>query len=638
MDDVCLAIGVGDAPPLDYLRGAVNGAHAIADWASKQGYRTKLLSDEVHPVELSDVGEALTTLLAGGADRLLLYFAGHGLTSGAGDDLWLLSRWDQVRRGASVALLRDRLLHYGISQLILMADACRTLPDANTRDVIGDPVLNRGPFPEKRPQSDFWFAASPARAAWMIPGRTPADSRCIFSGLLVEALAGAHPKAFEGTTTTGPITSFSLADFIEECVPPLAARYGATLEPAITTSIRPPLNVYVPAGPPPSPPITPTPWPDPDPSAAPIAGMGAADGSGRIQPSPGDSWSRPKTDSNSPIRSGSFSAFKKRLDFDNDSPSFYAVLAEDKAAIAATRSAEKQLVSASMAAFQAESRPTHFETGAGFALSGAVVQQGVLGPAATAQPQAEPGWWRIEPSASFLPSPWWPDGIPLNQPLPLLAQLTDGRWVGAAALPRFVLSFTVDEVGAQAVIYRSMDKPLSPNTERVMARLRAGALSREEAPELVELLRDSKHADPMLGVLSAYLHDSMGDLDNVRRTAFFFALSGQPIPFDIALLGRLEAHRDAKGLVRVAVPPVSEAEGTRSIPSYMKCSTNAIEGVLAGAFPWLRQGWGRLDPEGRPDLYLPGLAQLTPYLLPAPFTTLTAMGGSQLSHLLFPAS
>jgi hypothetical protein len=62
--------------------------------------------------------------------------------------------------------------------------------------------------------------------------------------------------------------------------------------------------------------------------------MGAADGSGRIQPSLGDSWSRPETDSNSSIRSGSFLAFKKRLDSDNDSPSFYAVLAEDKAAIA----------------------------------------------------------------------------------------------------------------------------------------------------------------------------------------------------------------------------------------------------------------------------------------------------------------
>jgi hypothetical protein len=807
MKAVCLAIGVGDAPPLDYLRGAVNGARAIDVWANKQGYSTKLLTDETKPIELSDVGNALTTLLAGGADRLLLYFAGHGLSSGVADDLWLLSRWDQERKGVSVAALRDRLLRYGIGQLILIADACRTLVDANTRDVMGDPVVQRGPFAEKLPQGDLWFAASPARAAWMIPGPTPAESRCIFSGLLTEALSGAHLQAFDGSNPSDGITSFSLANFLEAEVPPLAARYGATLVPAITTSIRPPLNVYVPAGPPPYPPITPTPWPDP--TAAPIAGMGAPDGSGRIHPPPGESWSRPAIKLGPPIppsggrrfavgfsyageeravvepiaerlaerlteervlydkfheaelarpdldvylprlyrdhtelivvvlspdypkmlwcglewrwirrlilseaqehimllqignpgdlselgilsgygyldithrspeaiadtilermaqqgiavdppisrrrhpraaqtraarareataRQGTFDSLKKPLGAEEDAPSFLAVLVADQAAIAATRSAETQLVSVSMAAFQAESRPTHFETGAGFALSGAVVQQGVLGPAATAQPQGEPGWWRIEPTAPFLPSPWWPAGILLRQPLPLLTQLTDGRWVGAAALPRFVLSFTVDEEGAQAVIYRSMDMPFSPDTEQVMARLRAGALRREQAPELVEMLRASKHADPILGVLAAYLHDSMGDLANVHRTAFYFAQQDQPIPFDIALLGRLEAHRDTEGLVRVRVPEVTEAEGARQIPFYMRSATPPIEGVLGGAFPWLRQGWDRLDPEGRSDLYPPGLAQLTPQLLSAPFTTLTAIGGDDLAHLLF---
>ena len=650
MKAVCLAIGVGDAPPLDYLRGAVNGARAIDGWAKKQGYSTKLLTDETAPIELSDVGNALTTLLAGGADRLLLYFAGHGLSSGAADDLWLLSRWDQERKGVSVAALRDRLLRYGIGQLILIADACRTLVDANTRDVMGDPVLQRGPFAEKLPQGDLWFAASPARAAWMIPGPTPAESRCIFSGLLTEALSGAHLQAFDGSNPSAGITSFSLANFLEAKVPPLAARYGATLVPAITTSIRPPLNVYVPGVPTPVPPILPTPWPDP--SDAPIAGMGAPDGSGRITPPAGASWSRPAPDQKEiglgfipnillaflPKPLGvlplTFLWPERSLERE-DAPSFNAVMAGDQEAIAATRSAETELVSASIAAFQTESRPTHFETGAGFALSGAVVQQGVLGPAATAQPQGEPGWWRIEPTATFLPSPWWPGGIPLHQPLPLLVRLTDGRWVGAAALPRFVLSFTVDEVGAQAVIYRSMHMPFSPATEQVMARLRAGALRREQAPELVELLRASKHADPMLGVLAAYLHDSMGDLANVRRTAFFFAAQGQPIPFDIALLGRLEAHRDAEGLLRVLVPPVPEAEGTRNIPLFMRRATPPVEGVLAGAFPWLRQGWDRLDPEGRSDLYPPGLAQLTPQLLPTPFTTLTAIGGDHLAHLLF---
>ena len=185
MERVCLAVGIGDAPPLDYLRGAVNGAHAIAEWAQAQGYVTRLLTDEHDPVEFDDLKTELSGLLGGGAERLLLYFAGHGLSPGAADDLWLLSRWDKVRQGVSVTALRNRLTRYGVRQLVIVSDACRTLIDANTSDVTGYPVLERGPFEETLPQMDLWFAASPSRAAWMIPGRTPAESRCIFSLSLI---------------------------------------------------------------------------------------------------------------------------------------------------------------------------------------------------------------------------------------------------------------------------------------------------------------------------------------------------------------------------------------------------------------------------------------------------------------------
>ena len=94
MRKICLAIGVGDAPPLDYLRGAINGAHAIADWAKSQGYETSLLTDEQTPIEFDNVKSALEELLTGGAGRLLLYFVGHGLSTAAADDYWLLSRWN----------------------------------------------------------------------------------------------------------------------------------------------------------------------------------------------------------------------------------------------------------------------------------------------------------------------------------------------------------------------------------------------------------------------------------------------------------------------------------------------------------------------------------------------------------------
>jgi hypothetical protein len=634
MERVCLTVGIGDAPPLDYLRGAVNGAHAIAEWAQAQGYVTRLLTDEHDPVEFDDLKTELSGLLAGGAERLLLYFAGHGLSPGAADDLWLLSQWDKVRQGVSVTALRNRLTRYGVRQLVVVSDACRTLIDANTSDVTGYPVLERGRFEETLPQMDLWFAASPSRAAWMIPGRTPAESRCIFSGLLKEALDGVHTAAFDPEDPTRGITSFSLADFLEGKVPEVAAWYGATLKPAITTAIRPPRNIYVPGGPHPPAAAALIPWPDP--SAVRVAGMGSSDGGGRVVPLPDESWTTRQQVTLESTTRGSRGPDIRSV----PAPSLAAVIADDDAALTNTTRTQQQLAETTLAAFQAENRPDHFETGAGFTLSHANAVRGLLGPPAKAHLLGNTGWWRIERSHRAFHGPWWTGGSrirqPLRQPLPLLVELADGRWVGAAALPNFVLSFTLNEVGAQAVIYRSMDMPQAPETEAAMAQLRADGLRRERAPELLQQLRRAKHADPMLGVLAAYLHEAMGDLANVHRTAFYFAERGEAIPFDIALLGRLAAHRSADGLVRVVIPAVAKAEGARNIPGYMKNATPEAEGVLAGAFPWMRQGWALLDPEGRPDLYPAGLADIAAHLLSAPFTTLDAQGGARLATLLFP--
>ena len=66
---LCLAIGVGDAPPLDYLRGAINGAHAMHDWATANGYDSRLLTDEKTAIGVADIKAELESLLAGAEDE-----------------------------------------------------------------------------------------------------------------------------------------------------------------------------------------------------------------------------------------------------------------------------------------------------------------------------------------------------------------------------------------------------------------------------------------------------------------------------------------------------------------------------------------------------------------------------------------
>src|SRR4051812_47379819 len=93
-----LVIGVGDAKPLPYLSGALNGARAFHAWAAALGYDATLLVDDEKPITLGRLREELEELLApskGAIHRLLIYFAGHGLIREAEEGLWLLSDWNR---------------------------------------------------------------------------------------------------------------------------------------------------------------------------------------------------------------------------------------------------------------------------------------------------------------------------------------------------------------------------------------------------------------------------------------------------------------------------------------------------------------------------------------------------------------
>ena len=730
----CLAIGVGDAPPLDYLRGAVNGATAIAGWSMEQGFTTRLLTDERTPVGRGDVAAVLEALLAEAPQTLVLYFAGHGLSRAASDDLWLLSHWESEEKAVSVNGLRDRLSRHGLRRLIIISDACRSPLDVDTQTIEGDSLLGRGPFDEDPPQLDLWYSASRGRAAFMVPGRRPEETRCIFSGLLAEALAGVHELAFDPDDPVRPITSFRLADFLEAEVPARAARYGTTLKPVITTGIRPPNNRYR-AKPPPVAPNLP-PWPEPGDLA--LAKMGATSPSGRITPPPGASWSTFDTapaPSPAPLRSfapariatfasatvalvvvGSLSLYsvmlspptpvasapRPPLSVDTaptpprlapPEPSFLdasafslslallcavllslavvwwwrrsgrmrrgsnveanrasnveakqppldldALIAQDAARVAEADSQHAVRASLLRLCFDAERRPDHFETGAGLTLTGASASRVLTGGRAEVDSFDDGHTLRLNPPVDASQSPFWRGSIPLKAPMPLLVELSNGDWAGTVAIPDFVHSLGIRASGVETALFRAMYQPANPAAEDAIARLAACGLATEQLPEVMRALRVGKHVDPMMGVLAAWLFHATGDTDSIRRIAFYLAERGQPIPFDIALVGRLAAWRGDDGLPRVSIPAIEESGGWRATPDEMRIATPAAEALLAGGFPLMRQGWALLNPEGRRELYPAGLSDIARHLRPATFTTLDPQGGRKLAVLLFPTA
>ena len=213
---VCLAIGISDAGGgLDYLGGALNGARGIHAWATALGYESTLLTDQKTPVSVTSVADALRALLPYGSvtDRLILYFAGHGLISQGDNGLWLLNGWREEKRAVAVEVLRRRLREFGVTQIAIIADACRKLPqDMDFGDVTQDGVLGSGfTRPTSDPLIDRFTATQDGLAAYMIPGTTPEDDRCIFSGVLLEGLWGQAVKAFS-KRDVGKVISSSLAE------------------------------------------------------------------------------------------------------------------------------------------------------------------------------------------------------------------------------------------------------------------------------------------------------------------------------------------------------------------------------------------------------------------------------------------
>jgi hypothetical protein len=225
-------------------------------------------------------------------------------------------------------------------------------------------------------------------------------------------------------------------------------------------------------------------------------------------------------------------------------------------------------------------------------------------------------------------------------PAPVLIELASGAFAAATALPDFIASVVATDRGVAALVYREVHSApeVGRATEDAIGRLERGALRADDATDLAVELRQGKHVDPVRGVISAYLYDSIGDVESVRRMAFYYIRHGQPIPYDIALLAQLEGTLRTDGLLWATVPAVPSRKPRTEQEArvhWTHSATQETAGVVGGLWPWLRQGWALLDDPAADGstLVLPGLIELAAEITPARFTTLRPAGGRQLASV-----
>jgi hypothetical protein len=215
-----------------------------------------------------------------------------------------------------------------------------------------------------------------------------------------------------------------------------------------------------------------------------------------------------------------------------------------------------------------------------------------------------------------------------------------GVFAAATALPDFIASVVATDRGISGLVYREVHAPphVTRATEDAIGRLERGAILAEEATDLAVELRHGKHADPVRGVISAYLYDSIGDVESIRRMAYYYIQHGQAIPYDIALLAQLKGERRNDTLLWATVPAVPSRQPRTEQESrvgWTYSATREATGVVGGFWPWLRQGWALLDEPAADGstLVLPGLIEVAAELTSARFTTLVHDGGRRLASV-----
>ncbi|QFT59407.1 hypothetical protein FIU94_11290 [Sulfitobacter sp. THAF37] len=255
-----IVIAVSDyAGAYAQLPGTLTSAARLANWAKDpapgRNYKVLEITDAANkPVTVDRLRKEIDALLATTfIDRLVVYFAGHGLVRSATDQFWLLTNAAQDRReGVDLMPFIDGLKRYSIGasnphlkkgQLCIIADACRdTSRDAIS--FIGDPILTSAAKVNPM-DTDMFLATTLGDFAYQPAAVAGGRASCLFSDVLCEALEGGVPSVIDASHAFGTvIDNQKLATYLDDEVPKRAKKYNEKMTPDTISGLRRDFNFY----------------------------------------------------------------------------------------------------------------------------------------------------------------------------------------------------------------------------------------------------------------------------------------------------------------------------------------------------------------------------------------------------------
>lgn len=580
--NLCLTIGVSKARPLSSLPGALTAAQEMGEWAERSGYITAVVTDEGKDlVTIARIRQALLALLPENdvVEAFILHFVGHGFREGAEQNLWFPSDWHDEMRVISVEGLKRQLFRHGIKNLTIISDACRSQPaDVEMADLTRDSILPRGPYEFVSPIIDRFNAVSDGQKAYMLNADAKSPARCIFSTVLLEGLNGHREEAFDKHIKDCVIPE-SLALFSILRMREIGDQYRLKCAPDNIVGIPREHIIY-------------------HERSKGVAGV-----------SPPPQWPLPpKASSDLDLGDGIVAENKIWLD-----PDFLGEMGEEVRALTRHEDVRKS--------FRLDA--DYWSGNVNLVVLGQIPRRVWTVSRTLSRGKADrPGEYKVD--------------VRYRSPAQVIVEFDDEVFASAIVYDGLVTVLSRDDRGVIGWACASRWDYAQPQIDLsldVIADLHVGNLSADQVDDLAVRLREMKHLNPIFGAVSSYLYDYSGDIDSIRRMAYFYCRYDQSIPFDIAYMGLLQLRRKPLGY-EAQVPSVEARAASvknTDLPVWVTRATKAASGSVAGFWPWLRQGWEFIEaPEDVEKAPADSLRDVIPFLLPSPFTSFRPEGAEIL--------
>lgn len=642
---ILVSIAITAAEDLEPLPGTVTAAQQMVAWGKAAGYESHLFSDregdtldgKVAALDVATVKDTLSPILqanAGNIEHLILHFAGHGFLKGAGRPIFLMTKWaSRGNEAVDMTGLRMLLQFFMIDASTIIYDACSGWNNSETEFVDGVQILDRGEELRTRNQNaqiTRFSASIEGKFAYMMRGNETEAPICLFSCAMLQAMTG------DGSS--GPLKFAELRKFATEDFRLIAAKYRLDQAALVDQGLFEPHDTYAEL------PLDYTPLPLPEATEAikqfakeTVATTGGAEALPRqIAKVEETAKGRGRT---------SDRRYMLPLEDRNE-----RLLETRRRAEPAETTPRKNVVvnvpSAKPTAKKSRLRPRARRNIAGRLYSTLNGKLRVRNFKLRTTDLAITAYEKRRESFDNLKDTRL--DTPFEAPRSCLLHLPGGN-----SVPFFLyyeLSTTIwlhipkpgFSDGHRALFSRYyfeyQDEPTTGLAKRMILfdKVATNTMSEDATRDHTISLREEKRADPVSGALAASLAFSIGDIDTIRRIAWFYAEAGEPIPFDVALLGDLMGSQ-SDGTLFVDIPatpeaaPLSEMEAARR--DYNRATSAKKKCPVAGQMPLLQDGWSMLEFSTLP--LHPALHNLAPHVISnAVMTTFKPDGTTILEDLI----